>query len=118
MEEAARSSPDYQNWSYEQAYKDYSERIKVLTPFYQEMGEDDDKNKLSYIKFINFGDRIEMHNSNYGYLINKVVFFLMNSRIKLGSVFFARCYKNSLDYSYDPPLDEAGIQYSKTSRKP
>ncbi|CUM52028.1 uncharacterized protein AC631_03414 [Debaryomyces fabryi] len=113
MEEAARSSPDYVNWDYEQAYKDYSERIKVLTPFYQEMGEEDDQNKLSYIKFINFGDRIELHNSNYGYLINKVVFFLMNSRIKLGSVFFARCYKNSLDYSYDPPLDETGIQYSK-----
>lgn len=113
MEEAARSSPDYVNWDYKQAYKDYSERIKALTPFYQEMGKEDNEHQLSYIKFINFGDRIEMHNSNYGYLLNKVVFFLMNSRIKLGSVFFARCYKNSLDYSYDPPLDEAGRKYSK-----
>lgn len=111
MEEAARSSPDYKNWDYQKAYKDYSERINFLTPYYQEMGDKD--KDLSYIKFINFGERIELHNSNYGYLINKVVFFLMNSRIKSGSVFFARCYKNSLDYTYDPPLDEPGLDYAK-----
>ncbi|ODV77427.1 bifunctional 6-phosphofructo-2-kinase/fructose-2,6-bisphosphate 2-phosphatase [Suhomyces tanzawaensis NRRL Y-17324] len=111
MEEAARSSPDYLSWDYDKAYKDYSERIKFLTPYYQEMGGKDVD--LSYIKFINFGERIQLHNSNYGYLINKVVFFLMNSRIKLGSVFFARCYKNSLDYTSDPPLDAEGLQYAK-----
>ncbi|KAF3990405.1 hypothetical protein FT663_02146 [Candidozyma haemuli var. vulneris] len=113
METAARSSPDYENWNYEDAYKDYSARINSLTPFYKEMDDVDQKMNLSYIKIINFGERIELHNSNYGYLINKVVFFLMNSRIKSGSVFFARCYKNDLDYSKDPPLDEAGYKYAK-----
>lgn len=113
MEQAARLSPDYINWDYRQAYRDYSERIRILTPYYQEMNEVDNSNGLLYIKFINFGERIELYNSNYGYLINKVVFFLMNSRIKLGSVFFARCWKNSLDYSYDPPLDATGVQYAK-----
>lgn len=110
MEEAARSSPDYVNWDYDKAYKDYSGRINALAPYYQNMGEKDAT--LSYIKFINFGERIELHNSNYGYLINKVVFYLMNSRIKLGSVFFARCYKNLLDYTKDPPLDDAGKKYA------
>lgn len=113
METAAKSSPDYENWSYEEAFKDYSARIESITPFYKEMSEVDTQKNLSYIKMINFGERIELHNSNYGYLINKVVFFLMNSRIKLGSVFFARCYKNELDYSKDPPLDEAGHKYAK-----
>lgn len=113
METAARSSPDYENWDYEKAYQDYSSRINALTPYYVEMSESTDDPKLSYIKMINFGQRIELHNSNYGYLINKVVFFLMNSRIKLGSVYFARCYKNDLDYSKDPPLDDAGRQYAK-----
>ncbi|RLV86780.1 putative 6-phosphofructo-2-kinase/fructose-26-bisphosphatase [Meyerozyma sp. JA9] len=117
MESAARSSPDYVNWDYEKAYKDYSDRIKFLTPYYQEMGTKDAENSLSYIKFINFGDRIELHNSNYGYLINKVVFFLMNSRIKSGSVFFARCYKNSLEYTQDPPLDDEGDQYARNLTK-
>lgn len=113
METAARSSPDYENWDYDAAFKDYSSRILALTPYYKEMSEETDDAGLSYIKMINFGQRIELHNSNYGYLINKVVFFLMNSRIKLGSVYFARCYKNDLDYSKDPPLDDAGRRYAK-----
>lgn len=113
MESAARSSPDYANWDYDKAYKDYSDRIKGLTPYYQPMGKIDDENKLSYVKFINFGERIELHNSDYGYLINKVVFFLMNSRIKSGSVFFARCHNNSINYSDDPPLDDEGRRYAK-----
>lgn len=111
MIEAALSSPDYATWDYDAAYKDYSERIRILTPLYQEMGDLDVN--LSYIKFINFGERIELHNLSYGYLINKVVFYLMNSRIKLGLVFFARCYNNSLDYTFDPPLDAAGKEYSE-----
>ncbi|CAI5758952.1 unnamed protein product [Candida verbasci] len=115
IEEAARSSPDYKDWSYDDAHKDYSERINALAPFYQEMGSSKTliEDHLSYIKFINFGERIELHNSNYGYLINKVVFYLMNGRIKSGSVFLARCYKNSLDVNYDPSLDEEGINYAK-----
>lgn len=117
METAAKSSPDYENWTYEEAYRDYSSRIDSLTPFYQEMNDADQELNLSYIKMINFGDRIELHNSNYGYLINKVVFFLMNSRIKLGSVFFARCYKNELDYSKDPPLDDSGYKYARNLTK-
>lgn len=116
MESAARSSPDYVNWNYEQAYKDYSTRISSMAPYYQLMGAEEEK-VLSYIKFINFGDRIELYNSNYGYLINKVLFFLMNSRIKLGSVFFARCYNSSEDYSRDPPLDEEGNKYAKNLTK-
>lgn len=117
MESAAKSSPDYENWNYEDAYKDYSARINALTPHYKEMSQDSDDMSLSYIKMINFGQRIELHNSNYGYLINKVVFFLMNSRIKLGSVYFARCYKNEWDYSKDPPLDENGFKYAKNLTK-
>lgn len=113
MESAARSSPDYENWNYDDAYKDYSDRISALSPYYMEMSQESEDKRLSYIKMINFGQRIELHNSNYGYLINKVVFFLMNSRIKLGSVYFARCYKNEWDYSKDPPLDENGIRYAK-----
>lgn len=113
MESAARSSPDYEKWDFDSAYKDYSQRIERLTPHYIPMNEIDDENKLSYVKFINFGERIELHNSDYGYLINKVVFFLMNSRIKTGSVFFARCYNNSINYSDDPPLDDNGKKYAK-----
>lgn len=113
IEKAAKSSPDYANWDYDKAFKDYSDRIKFLTPFYEEMKEKD----LSYIKFYNFGERIELYNFNYGYLINKVVFFIMNTRIKTGSLFFARCYKNSLDVADDPPLDANGLKYAENVTK-
>ncbi|GEQ68501.1 hypothetical protein JCM33374_g2169 [Metschnikowia sp. JCM 33374] len=113
IETAARSSPDYENWDYAQAYEDYTKRISMLTPYYKEMSASGEDAALSFIKIINFGQRIELNNSNYGYLINKVVFFLMNSRIKSGSIYFAQCYKKDWDYSKDPPLDEAGTQYSK-----
>ncbi|KAL6453865.1 hypothetical protein SBY92_005440 [Candida maltosa Xu316] len=112
IEEAAKSSPDYSKWDYDKAYKDYSDRIKALSPFYQEIGAPEEQD-LSYIKFINFGERLELHNSKYGYLINKVVFYLMNGKIKSGSLFLARCYKNSLDYNSDPPLDDEGLKYAK-----
>ena len=46
-------------------------------------------------------------------MINKVVFYLMNGKIKPGSLYLARCYKNSVDYNQDPPLDEEGIKYAK-----
>ncbi|KAF6070347.1 6-phosphofructo-2-kinase family protein [Candida albicans] len=95
IEQAAKSSPDYHKWDYDKAYKDYTERIKALAPHYIEMGGSEEEEELSYIKFINFGERIELHNSNYGYLINKVVFYLMNGKIKPGSLYLARCYKNS-----------------------
>lgn len=113
IEQAAKSSPDYHKWDYDKAYKDYTERIKALAPHYIEMGGSEEEEELSYIKFINFGERIELHNSNYGYLINKVVFYLMNGKIKPGSLYLARCYKNSVDYNQDPPLDEEGIKYAK-----
>ncbi|KAK6873833.1 putative 6-phosphofructo-2-kinase/fructose-2,6-bisphosphatase [Candida tropicalis] len=112
IHEAAKSSPDYENWDYDKAYKDYSDRINALGPFYENMGGPEEEH-LSYIKFINFGERLELHNTNYGYLINKVVFYLMNGKIKSGSLFLARCYKNYLDYNQDPPLDADGLKYAR-----
>lgn len=116
MEEAALSSPDYRNWNFEDAYADYHARIKALIPFYQYMSDPIEEH-LPVIKFINFGEKIELHRTSQGYLINKIVFFLMNSKIKLGSLFFARCYNNSIDYTSDPPLDEEGKRYATNLSK-
>lgn len=112
IELAARLLPDYANWDYNKAYADYLARIKYLAPYYQEMGDVDKQNGLLYIKTINFSERIEVHNANHGYLINKVLFFMMNSTIKLGLVFFARCWKRELDIKDDPPLDAAGRKHA------
>ncbi|CCH62079.1 hypothetical protein TBLA_0G01330 [Henningerozyma blattae CBS 6284] len=51
---------------------------------------------LSYIKYFNFGEKLTLNNKHEGYLINKIVLFLMNLRYKTGSLFFA-----PLDYGND-----------------
>ncbi|ANZ76134.1 BA75_03035T0 [Komagataella pastoris] len=105
----ASKSPDYQNWDSEQAVEDYKKRVDMVAPHYQEMNEP----SLSYVKFINFGERLIVKNSNHDFLTSKIVFFLMNSKIKRGSVYMARCSNNKLSFKSDPPLTEAGREYSQ-----
>ncbi|ODV94609.1 hypothetical protein PACTADRAFT_50481 [Pachysolen tannophilus NRRL Y-2460] len=109
----ASKSPDYENWDPEKATENYISRIKIISPIYQEMNEPE----LTYIKFINFGENIVINNDKFGFLVKKIVFFLMNSRIKSGSVFFARCSNNKLKFKSDPPLDEKGSEYFKKLNK-
>lgn len=111
----AAASPDYEGWDPAKARKDYLKRINANAPIYQPMNEDGDESHLRYIKFINFGERLITNNSQYGYLVNRIVFFLMNSRIKTGCVYFARCGKSDLDkYVDDEVLNEEGLQFSET----
>ncbi|CCH45628.1 6-phosphofructo-2-kinase/fructose-2,6-biphosphatase [Wickerhamomyces ciferrii] len=111
----AASSPDYIGWNPKQAKEDYINRIKTNAPIYIKMNEgNEDESALSFIKFINFGDRLIMNNSQYGYLINRIVFFLMNSKIKNGCVYFARCGKSDLDkYIDDEELNKSGLEFSE-----
>lgn len=105
----AAKSPDYEGWAPKEAVEDYRKRIQAVEPFYEEMDEE----FLTYVKFINFGDRVTVTNSKHDFLTNKIVFFLMNSRIKSGSVYFARCSDNKLNFKSDPPLSAKGKDYAK-----
>lgn len=108
----AVSSPDYQGWDPKEAVQDYLKRIEANLPIYEPIGASE--KHLSYIKFINFGERLVMNNSQQGYLINRVVFFLMNSRIKSGCVYFARCGSSDLDKYYnDEELNQKGLEFSR-----
>lgn len=109
----AVASPDYKGWGSKAAKEDYLKRIHANAPIFQTMDFDNSEGHLHYVKFINFGERLVAHNSQYGYLINRIVFFLMNSRIKTGRVYFARCGKSNLDkYIDDEELNEEGLEYS------
>lgn len=110
----AASSPDYIGWNPKAAKADYLKRIQFNAPIYEHVDQDDDEKNLSYLKFINFGERLITHNSRYGYLVNRIVFFLMNSRIKTGCVYFSRCGKSDLDkYIDDEELNEKGLEFSE-----
>ncbi|SCU78935.1 LAME_0A06480g1_1 [Lachancea meyersii CBS 8951] len=107
----ASRSADYVGWSQEDAVADYMHRLKVNTELYEEMTPQEE---LSYVKYINFGERLVVNNNHFGYLINKIVFFLMNLRDKKGCVYFARCGTSTNDkYVNDELLNSEGNAYSK-----
>ncbi|SCU83315.1 LADA_0C10726g1_1 [Lachancea dasiensis] len=108
----ASRSADYVGWSQEAAVSDFMHRLKVNKQLYEEMTP---KEQLSYVKYINFGERLIVNNNHFGYLINKIVFFLMNLRDKKGCVYFARCGTSDNDnYIDDELLNSEGTAYSKT----
>ncbi|OWB84859.1 kinase activity protein [[Candida] boidinii] len=104
----AASSPDYIGWEGKKAVEDYKLRIEMVNSNYEEMSEEN----LTYIKFINFGERLIINNSQYDFLISRMVFFLINSKIKSGSIYFARCSNNKLKFKSDPPIDDKGKNYA------
>lgn len=107
----ASQSSDYKGLSKEKARSAFMQRILVNKPLYEEITPEE---QLSYVKYINFGERLIVNNNRYGYLINKIVFFLMNLREKKGCVYFARCGTSDKDkYIDDELLNEDGLRYSK-----
>ncbi|KAH3903045.1 bifunctional fructose-2,6-bisphosphate 2-phosphatase/6-phosphofructo-2-kinase SCDLUD_000655 [Saccharomycodes ludwigii] len=109
--EMAVCSPDYKNWNKQEAKKDYMNRININKPLYKEMTSKED---LSFVKYINFGEKLMVNHNNYGYLINKIVFFLMNLKEKKGKVYFSRCGTSDNDkYIDDEVLNDEGVAYSK-----
>lgn len=109
--ESAIQSVDYNGWDRQQAIKEYTESLSANQSLYEKISPEEN---VSYLQYINFGKRLVVNNNTYGYLINKIVFFLMNLREKKGCVYFARCgTSNSDKYMDDEVLNEEGYKYSK-----
>ncbi|SCU90625.1 LANO_0D09406g1_1 [Lachancea nothofagi CBS 11611] len=108
----ASRSADYVGWSQEDAVADYMHRLQVNKELYEEMTP---KEQLTYVKYTNFGEKLVVNNNRFGYLVNKIVFFLMNLRDKKGCVYFARCGTSDNDkYVDDEMLNQEGNKYSAT----
>ncbi|KAK6354129.1 hypothetical protein TWF730_008549 [Orbilia blumenaviensis] len=104
------SSPDYAGWEPEDAVQDYLRRITVKIPHFETMEE----TELDYIKMINAGERIIVNNCRFGYLPNRIVFYLMNLHIKARRTYFARSGIADHDsYKADSPLSEQGLDYAR-----
>lgn len=109
--EMAAQSSDYCGLSKGEARAEYMKRIALNKPLYEAMSPDEG---LSYVEYINFGQELRIYNNHYGYLTNKIVFFLMNLREKKGCVYFARCGTSDKDnYLNDEELNEDGKKYSR-----
>ncbi|SMN22641.1 similar to Saccharomyces cerevisiae YLR345W Similar to 6-phosphofructo-2-kinase/fructose-2,6-bisphosphatase enzymes responsible for the metabolism of fructoso-2,6-bisphosphate [Maudiozyma saulgeensis] len=113
--ELAIQSEDYKNWGKHEAIKDYTRRITDNESLYERMSPIEG---VSYIKYLNFGERIIMNNTNYGYLVNKIVFFLMNLSNKQGCIYLSRCGRSDSDkYTDDEVLNEEGLKFSEILTK-
>jgi 6-phosphofructo-2-kinase/fructose-2,6-biphosphatase 4 len=105
------SSPDYVGWSDEDAVKDYLRRINARIPHFETMEEHD----LHWIKMINAGERVVVNNCAFGYLSQRIVFYLLNLHIKSRQTYFARAGTTTEEESYkaDASLSEEGRDYAK-----
>ncbi|GAB7328478.1 hypothetical protein MBLNU13_g00447t1 [Cladosporium sp. NU13] len=105
------SSPDYIGWSSEDAVKDYLHRINSRIPHYETIEEKD----LHYVKMINAGERMIVNNCAFGYLSQRIVFYLLNLHIKSRQTFFCRAGTTSEEDSYkaDASLSEEGKDYAR-----
>lgn len=62
---------------------------------------------------INAGEQIIVNNCRFGYLPNRIVFYLMNLHIKSRQTYFARAGVSSDDsYKADADLCDEGVSYS------
>ncbi|KAF2000888.1 6-phosphofructo-2-kinase/fructose-2,6-bisphosphatase-like protein [Amniculicola lignicola CBS 123094] len=105
------SSPDYQGWSDDDAVADYLNRINSRIPHFETMEEPD----LHWIKMINAGDRLVVNNCAFGYLSQRIVFYLLNLHIKSRQTYFARAgttYESD-SYKADASLSPEGRDYAK-----
>ncbi|GAV51971.1 hypothetical protein ZYGR_0AF04430 [Zygosaccharomyces rouxii] len=107
----AAQSADYCGLPKVEARAEYMKRLTLNKPLYESMSPEEG---LSYVEYINFGQELRIYNNHYGYLTNKIVFFLMNLREKKGCVYFARCGTSDKDnYLNDEELNQDGKKYSE-----
>ncbi|WPG99162.1 Hypothetical protein R9X50_00197300 [Acrodontium crateriforme] len=103
------SSPDYKGWQPEDAVQDYLNRINARIPHYETMEE----SELHYVKMINAGSRVVVNNCSFGYLSQRIVFYLLNLHIKSRQTYFCRAGTTSEEESYkaDASLSDEGRDY-------
>ena len=105
------SSPDYIGWSPEDAVKDYLKRINARIPHYETMEE----SELHYVKMVNAGERVIVNNCAFGYLSQRIVFYLLNLHIKSRQTYFCRAGTTNDEDSYkaDASLSAEGEDYAR-----
>ncbi|KAF2084626.1 6-phosphofructo-2-kinase/fructose-2,6-bisphosphatase-like protein [Saccharata proteae CBS 121410] len=105
------SSPDYVGWKDEDAIKDYLQRITSRIPHFETMEERD----LHWIKMINAGERVMVNSCNFGYLSQRIVFYLLNLHTKSRQTYFARAgtTKEEDSYKADASLSIEGEDYAE-----
>lgn len=105
------SSPDYIGWKPEDAVQDYLRRINARIPHFEPVEERD----LHYVKMVNAGERVIVNNCNFGYLSQRIVFYLLNLHIKSRQMYFCRAgtTRDEETFKGDAALSAEGQDYAR-----
>jgi len=105
-------SPDYEGVPEEEAVRDFRMRIRHYEGAYQEVGEDEGH----FVKIIDVGRKLVLHRIE-GYLLTRVVHFLLNLHVQPRSVWFTRHGESEFNVlgriGGDAPLSDAGRAYAR-----
>ncbi|WFD34500.1 hypothetical protein MCUN1_001341 [Malassezia cuniculi] len=108
-----QSSPDYHDWTLEDTLKDFSKRVKQHELQYEPIVDP----TFPHVQVQNLGQRIVVNNV-YGYLQNRIVFFLMNIHTRNRIIYFARTGEALIEHLYkaDAELSPLGHKYAEKLR--
>lgn len=105
----AVNSPDYKSWDSEAALENFKNRIKINEAYYEHLNSK--VANLPFIQSYNFGEKILINDLKHDFLTTKIIYYLLNAKIKSHSIYFARCSLNKLKFKDDPPITESGKIY-------
>ena len=111
--EVRLNSPDYAGKESRASLEHYLHMIEAYMTDYEPVRE----HQLICVKLVNDGEQCVVNNGPLGYLLNRVLMFLLNSRRRQGSLFFARAGAtdaSDLWNNGDNDLNARGTMYAAT----
>jgi len=106
-------SPDYEGVPEEEAVRDFRLRIGHYESGYEEVGEDEGR----FVKIIDVGRKMVLHRIE-GYLLARVVHYLLNLHVQPRTVWLTRHGESAFNVlgriGGDAPLSDAGRTYART----
>ena len=97
---------DYKNMDPAAALKDFADRVSAYERIYEEVGDEEQSEQVSYIKIINVGQKIITRNCS-GFLSSEISFYLMNVHIHPKRIFLSLVVDEESDSAVPveaPPL--------------
>ena len=117
IRETKLTSPDYTNVSPDSAVRDFRARIANYEKLYESLPIDSDQ---SYVKIIDAGRQVHT-NKIQGYLMSKLVSFIINIRINHAPIYITRHGESQYNtkgwIGGDSHLTDRGQQYAKALAK-
>ncbi|KAG0209437.1 Fructose-2,6-bisphosphatase [Mortierella sp. GBA30] len=112
IETSQQSTPDYEHMQPELALQDFKQRVQHFEAQYETITERD----LTYVKLIDAGSQVIVSQIQ-GYLQSRIVYYLMNLRIKPRTIYFSRHGESLYNVmgllGGDSDLSARGKQYAR-----